>query len=93
VATHDKEKNKRGKSAPHLKKDNKLSIKKYDNKDTCFFCKKNGHMNKDYQKYQRLFEKKGNIIFLVCHKSFFVEAPCNTWWIDYGSTIHIVNTM
>jgi len=84
VATHDKEKNKRGKSAPHLKKDNKLSIKKYDNKDTCFFCKKNGHMKK---------EKKGNIIFLVCHKSFFVEAPCNTWWIDYGSTIHIVNTM
>jgi hypothetical protein len=24
---------------------------------------------------------------------FFVEAPCNTWWIDSGSTIHIVNTM
>jgi hypothetical protein len=24
---------------------------------------------------------------------FFVEAPCNTWWIDSSSTIHIVNTM
>jgi hypothetical protein len=24
---------------------------------------------------------------------FFVDAPCNTWWIDSGSTIHIVNTM
>jgi len=24
---------------------------------------------------------------------FFVEAPCNTWWIDSGSTIHIVNTI
>jgi len=24
---------------------------------------------------------------------FFVEVPCNTWWINSGSTIHIVNTM
>jgi hypothetical protein len=93
VATHDKGKSKRGKSAPHLKKDNKLSIKKNDNKDTCFFCKKGGHMKKDCQKYKRWLEKKGNIISLVCHESFFVEAPCNTWWIDSGSTIHIVNTM
>jgi DNA polymerase IIIc chi subunit len=31
VATHDKGNSKRGKSAPHFKKDNKLSIKKYDN--------------------------------------------------------------
>jgi hypothetical protein len=33
----------------------------------------------------------------VCHESFFffffVEAPNNTWWIDSGSTIHIVNSM
>jgi hypothetical protein len=48
--THDNGKNKRGKSDPHLKKDNKLSIKKYDNKDTCFFCNKKRHM-KDCQKY------------------------------------------
>jgi len=42
MATHDKGKTKRGKSAPHFKKENKLSIKKYNNKDTCFFCKKMG---------------------------------------------------
>ncbi|XP_062165355.1 uncharacterized protein LOC133871909 [Alnus glutinosa] len=59
VATHDKGKSKRDKSAPHLKKDNKLSIKKNDNKDTCFFCKKGGHMKKDCQKYKRWLEKKG----------------------------------
>jgi hypothetical protein len=29
----------------------------------------------------------------VCHESFFVEAPNNTWWIDSGSTIYIVNSM
>jgi len=77
VATHDRRKSKRGKSVPHLKKDNKLSINKNDNKDTCFFCKKVGHMKKDCQKYKRRLEKKGNIISLVCHESFFVEVSCN----------------
>jgi hypothetical protein len=71
VATHDKGKSKRGKCVPHLKKDNKLSNKKIDNKDTCFFCKKGGHMKKDCRKYKRWLEKKGNIISLVCHESFF----------------------
>jgi hypothetical protein len=71
VVTHDKGKSKRGKSTPHFKKDNKLSNKKNDNKDTCLFCKKGGHMKKDCQKYKRWLEKKGNIISLVCHESFF----------------------
>jgi hypothetical protein len=93
VATHDKGKSKRSKSAPHLKNDNKLSIKKNDNKDTCFFCKNGGHMKNDCQKYKRWLEKKSNTISLVCHEYFSVKAPCNTWWIDSGSTIHIVNTM
>ena len=39
------------------------------------------------------WEKKGNLISLVCHESFFVEAPNNTWWVDSSSTIHIVNSM
>ena len=38
-------------------------------------------------------EKKGNLISLVCHESFFVETPNNTWWVDSGSTIHIFNSM
>jgi len=50
-------------------------------------------MKKDCQKYKRWLKKKGNIISLVCHESFFVEAPWKTWWIDSSSTIHIVNTM
>jgi hypothetical protein len=40
-----------------------------------------------------VLERKGNLISLVCHESFFVEAPNNTWWNDSGSTIHIVNSM
>ena len=58
-----------------------------------FFCKKEGHVKKDYLKYKKWLEKKGNLISLVCHESFFVEAPNNTWWVDSGSTIHIVNSM
>jgi hypothetical protein len=63
------------------------------NKDACFFCKKEGHMKKECQKYIKWLEKKGNLISFVCHESFFVEAPYNTWWIDSDSTIHIVNTL
>jgi hypothetical protein len=85
VATHDKRKSKRGKNALHFKKN--------DNKYSCLFCKKGGHMKKDCQKYKRWLEKKGNTISLVCHEFFFVKAPCNTWWIDFVSTIYIVNIM
>jgi hypothetical protein len=50
-------------------------------------------MKKDCQKNIKWLERKGNLISLVCHESFYVEAPNNTWWIDSGSTIHIVNSM
>lgn len=59
MATHDKGNAKRGNYAHKPKKDNKLSIKKNDKKDACFFCKKSGHMKKDCQKYKRWLEKKG----------------------------------
>jgi hypothetical protein len=93
MAIHAKGKTKRGKYAPKFKKKNKVPIKQNGNKDTCYFCKKKGHMKKDCQKYIKWLERKGNLISLVCHESFFVEAPNNTWWIDSGSTIHIVNSM
>jgi hypothetical protein len=90
LVAHTKVKIKKGKVA-HNFKENKVPIK--GNKDTCFFCKKKGHMKKECQKYIKWLEKKGNLISFVCHESFFVEAICNTWWIDSGSTIHIVNTL
>jgi hypothetical protein len=93
MVTHAKGKTKGGKYAQKFKKENKVPIKQNGKKDTCFFCKKGGHMKKDCQKYIKWLERKGNLISLVCHESFFVEAPNNTWWIDSGSTIHIVNSM
>jgi hypothetical protein len=37
--------------------------------------------------------KKSKLISLVCHESFFIEAPSNTWWTNSDSTIYIFNTM
>jgi hypothetical protein len=85
---------KRGKNAPHFKKEKKLSIKKNDNKDTCFLQEKLAYKG-GLSKISKMARKEDNIILLVCHEYVFIEAPCNTWWTDSGSTIHIhiVNTM
>lgn len=50
-------------------------------------------MKKDYQKYKKWLEKRGNSICLVCDELFLIEVPKSTWWIVFGSPIHIVNTM
>jgi hypothetical protein len=50
-------------------------------------------VKKDCSKYKKWFIKKGKLIYSVCHEYVFIEATSNTWWIDSGSIIHIVNTM
>ena len=72
MAIHAKEKTKRGKYAPKFKKENQVPIKQNGNKDACYFCKKEWHMKKDCQKYIKWLERKCNLIFLMCHESFFV---------------------
>jgi hypothetical protein len=72
-----KARTKKCKFAHNFKRENKVSFK--GSKDTRFFCKKKGHMKKKCHKYIKWLERKGNLISFVCHESFFVEAPCNTW--------------
>ncbi|CAH8267188.1 unnamed protein product [Arabidopsis lyrata] len=57
--------------------------------DTCFFCKKGGHMKKDCHKYHAWRAKKGMFLALVCSEINLVEVPINTWWLDSGATTNI----
>ena len=59
----------------------------------CFFCKKKGHMKKNCLEFQKWLEKKGKSISLLCYESNMVSVNINTWWIDFGSIIHIANSL
>ncbi|KAH7866788.1 hypothetical protein Vadar_024998 [Vaccinium darrowii] len=66
--------------------DNSFTVK-------CYFCGKKGHVKKDCNKHKAWFEKKGKNLSFVCYESNLVEVPSNTWWIDYGATTHITNSL
>ena len=38
-------------------------------------------------------KKKSNNLFLVCFEINLVHVPSNTWWLDSGVIIHVVNFM
>ena len=50
-------------------------------------------MKKDCLKFKKWFEKKGNLSSFVCYESIMANVNINTWWIDSGSPIHIVNSL
>ena len=89
LATWEKDKaqaNKKGKE----KLPPQADIKK---EHMCFFCKKKGHVKKGCVKFQNWLEKKVNQFSFVCYESNMVDVVYNTWWIDSGSTIHILNSL
>jgi len=59
----------------------------------CFFCKKKGHMKKDFTKFLKCLENKGKSISPSSYESNIVDVIYNTWWNDSGSTIHVSNTL
>ena len=51
-------------------------------------------MKKLCLKFKKWFEKKDNLPSFVCYESNIVNVNINTWWwIGYGSTIHIANSL
>jgi len=91
IVTHNKGNGRSDNGVPGVHKT--VQIKRNGTKMNCFFfCKKVGHMKKDYLKYKKWLEKKVNFTF-TCFESNFIEAPGNTWWIGLGSTIQIANNV
>ena len=66
---------------------------KKDEEFTYYFCKKFGHMKKEYPKYATWRVKKGKSLSLVCSEVNLVFVPKDTWWVDSGATTHISVTM
>ena len=50
-------------------------------------------MKKDCPKFKKWLEKKGNLSSFVCYESNRINVNINTLWIDFGSTIHIANSL
>ena len=75
------------------KRKGKIPIQLGIKKESKFlFYKKKGHM-KDYSKFKIWLEKKVTQFSFVYFESNMVNVNHNTWWIDYGSTIHVSNTL
>ena len=85
---HDK-----GKRTLKINDDSLQIQKKISKGNNCHFCGKSRHFQKDFLKRKSLFEKKGELNAHVCFESNLTEVPHNTWWIDYGCTTHVSNTM
>ena len=44
-------------------------------------------------KFNAWLEKKDISISYFCYESNMIDISSNTWWIDFGSTIHISNIL
>ena len=50
-------------------------------------------MKKGCTKFQKWLEKKGKPISSIRYESNMVDVIYNTQWIDFDSTIHVLNTL
>ena len=66
---------------------------KEENKMECHFCHKKGHERSDCSGFKAWLEKKGKTQCLVSYKSYLVDVPPNSWWIDTCVSIHITNSL
>jgi hypothetical protein len=62
-------------------------------KGNCKYCKKYGHKVDDCYSLKKKLEKQGTLLALACFESNIVDVPSDTWWLDSGATIHVVNSL
>jgi hypothetical protein len=57
----------------------------------CMHCKKYGHIRRECDEFKAWLAKKGNDFISFIDESFFTNFFSNTWWIDFGATVHVTN--
>lgn len=67
------------------------SFKRKFFKGECKYCKKYGHKADDYFFLKKKLEKHDTLLALTCFESNIVDVPSNTWWLESGVIIHVVN--
>ena len=84
-----------GKKKKYKAKDKCIILAKEDIKKSpkCFFCKKKGHVEKEYTKFKNWLDKKDTQLSLVCYESNMIDVNHDTWWIDFGSSIYVINSL
>jgi len=89
----------KGKSRPEKGNTGKalvvLEPKKKYFKGNCAYCKKFGHKLADcYILKKKNADKEGILLYaLACFESNVIDVPPNSWWLDSGATIHVVNSL
>ena len=89
----------KGKSRPEKGNTGKASVvlepkNKYF-KGNCAYCKKFGHKLDDCHILKKKnADKEGILLYaLACFESNVIDVSPNSWWLDSGATIHVVNSL
>ena len=72
-----------------------LEPKKKYFKGNCAYCKKFGHKLADcYILKKKTADKEGILLYALAYfESNVIDVPPKSWWLDSGSTIHVVNSL
>ncbi|GJW43782.1 UBN2_2 domain-containing protein [Tanacetum coccineum] len=80
-------------STPNKVQKTNASTSSFQGGPKCKFCHKKGHIQKDCPKFKEWLAKKGIFESFMINKSFNINVPINSWWIDSGSMVHIANSL
>ena len=73
----------------HHKKSNYVQV----DKDTCKWCKKTRHYQKDCPDFLKHLMRKGVDIITFIDGSLYLSYAKSTWWINLGVTIYVANSL